>query len=316
MAQSSTFEMSTPSGIDESCHSRPNETPNCRICRENYEVTRRTNKVVIPKREYQQLKTLEQNVSTLTQQNANVEQRVLAFERKKADMANEVITLKREIRDSQSETNRKSQECEAKQEQVEKLEQQLQELELKHGTGQVQAEPPIFATDKCPRPLNEGSPSGNFWSHTQASRDERISKLRPNASFSELYKFVQSSLASSRVQDQTCLSPPRIFADPESGIPKPPVEYVFCGRPGVKNLLNEFFPCELGFLEDAGNINDIEGAHFICGVWYLYSRKSSTTYFEFNRATVAKVNYEKISLYAHKYQIWGLLKKSLLKEST
>ncbi|CAN3362782.1 hypothetical protein DICA3_E04126 [Diutina catenulata] len=310
MTQSSTFEMSTPSEIDESSQIKPNETPVCMTCLENDELTM----VVISNEEYEQLKTLEQNVSTLTQQTANSEQRVLALERECTDMTNEVITLKRQLRDLQSETNRKAQECEAKKEQVEKLEQQLQVLKLKYRAGQAQAETRIIAPDKCPRPLNEESPRGNFRSYTRTS-GERISKFRPpppNASFSELYKYLQSLLASSRVQDQRWFSPHQFVDEPELGTPKPPVEYVDCGRRGVINhSLDEFYPLELGDEKDAYNISEIEGAHFVDGIWFLYSRKSSTTYFEFNRATVAKVYYEMVRSYAYKYQIWGVLAKPL-----
>ncbi|CAN3353131.1 hypothetical protein DICA4_A04104 [Diutina catenulata] len=146
-------------------------------------------------------------------------------------------------------------------------------------------------------------------------REFRNLRLEMNRLVQECEKQAEQSkqwMASSRVQDSTCLSPSRIFADPESGTPKPPVEYVFYGRPCVINhSLNELYPLELGDEMDACNISDIEGARLDDGFWYLYSRKSSKTYFEFDCDTVAKVNSRKIREYANKYQIWGLLAKFL-----
>ncbi|CAN3353275.1 hypothetical protein DICA4_A05490 [Diutina catenulata] len=194
MAQSSTFEMSTPSGIDESCQSEPNETPVCMTYRENDEVM------------------------------------------EDAEMS--LDTLERQVENLRSEMNRLVQECE---EQAEKSKQ---------------------------------------W------------------------------LASSCVQDQTCLSSPQFVAKPKSGTPKPPVEYV---HGVVSNLSNEFFDLERGDENSAPSIGDIEGARQDNGLWYLYTKKSSTTYLEFEFAILAAVNFLKIREYAYKYKVWGLLEESFVK---
>ncbi|CAN3474261.1 hypothetical protein DICA0_A07976 [Diutina catenulata] len=337
MARRSTFESSIPSGNNENNQSKPNKTPVRMTSRENdglsfcdAEVTRRTNKVLVTTGEYTQFKqamevksALEQNVSTLTQQIASLKQNVSTInkqkynlEQKVAEMTKEITTLEREIRDSQSETNRKSQECEAKQDQVEKLKQQLQELELKHRAGQVQGEAPISIPEKSSCPSNQRSPIENSRSYTKARRVEKNPNLQPNVSSSKLFESLSSPSASSCVKEQTCLSPPQFVAKPRPGTPKPPVEFVFCGQPCVRNSLDEIFPLEFGDEMDACKISDIEGARFANGFWYLYSRKSSKTYFMFDGATVAKVNHLKIEVFAFKYQIWGLLAKPLKKDGT
>ncbi|CAN3353570.1 hypothetical protein DICA1_A07492 [Diutina catenulata] len=337
MARRSTFESSIPSGNNENNQSKPNKTPVRMTSRENdglsfcdAEVARRTKKVLVTTGEYTQFKqameeksALEQNVSTLTQQNARLKQKVSTInkqkynsEQKVAETMEKVTTLERELREAHAETNRKAQECEAKQEQAEKLEQQLQELELKHRAGQVQVEAPISIPEKSSCPSNQRSPIENCRSYTKVRRVEKNPDVRPNVSSLKLFESLSSPSASSCVKEQTCLSPPQFVAKPRSGAPKPPVEYIFWGRPCVRNSLGSIFPLELGEEMDACKISDIEGARFAGGFWFLYSRKSSKTYFMFDGATVAKVNLLKIEVFAFKYQIWGLLAKPLIKDGT
>ncbi|CAN3474263.1 hypothetical protein DICA0_A08020 [Diutina catenulata] len=102
------------------------------------------------------------------------------------------------------------------------------------------------------------------------------------------------------------------------GTPRPPVEFFFLpgGGPCVINSLREIFQVDIGREMDACNISDIEGSRFANGYWYLFSRKSSKTYFEFDLDTVAKVNSRKIREYANKYKIRELMARFSTEDGT
>ncbi|CAN3353579.1 hypothetical protein DICA1_A07558 [Diutina catenulata] len=287
MTQSSTFEMSTPSEIDESSQIKPNETPVYMTCLENDELTM----VMISKEKYEQLKTLVQNVSTLTQQNANLEQNVSTLTQYNDYLEQRISTLIRENANLKRNVSILTSYNDS----------------MMEGIGD-------FVEITVERMLRDSQPVMNRVAQRRSEVEHDDNREASNV----WVEKAEQRLEASCIQDRTCLSSPQFVAESKLGTPWPPVEFFFLpgGRPCVINSLREIFQVDIGREMDACNISDIEGSRLDDGCWYLYSRKSSKTYFEFDWDTVAKVNSRKIREYANKYKIRELMARFSTEDGT
>ncbi|CAN3353242.1 hypothetical protein DICA4_A05182 [Diutina catenulata] len=142
---------------------------------------------------------------------------------------------------------------------------------------------------------------------SSGGRLNRPSSLRHGGSDAGPHSHVTSmNLISSSI------SPPRKRSRVSSPQPftPPPVKYhVSAGVPGVINSSEEYFSLEIGDENSAPSVGEIEGAREENGIWYLYTKKTSKVYLEFDFATLAAVDIQKIKRYALQYRVWGLLEQ-------